>query len=189
MQESPNGHQQDRDFVAAFLADRHAHETAMLDRLRIVPRLLAIRNARFGRPLDEHTLADLVSEVTMVILRKLDQYRGDGSLQAFCASFCDFELRNKVRAQRRRRAHFEALDEAHDPEAPMPDESSDEQARRALDRLGGVEAETIRLHLFDGLDWEAIAARMGTTAVNAKSRFYRGLRRLRELLGRRGDAA
>lgn len=175
--------------MADFLADRHAHEAAMFERLRIVPKLLAIKNARLGRPLDEHSLADLVSEVTMVILRKLDQYRGDGSLQAFFAAFCDFELRNKFRALRRRRAHFEPLDETHEPAAPMPDDSVDDLALRALDRLGGVEAETIRLHLFGDLDFGAIAARTGTTAVNAKSRFYRGLRRLREMLDERGDAA
>ncbi len=174
------GYQGDLDLVAAYRADP-TRTTAMVERLQVVPRLLAIRNVRFGRPLDGHALEDLIQDVLMLVLRKLPEYRGAGSFDGFCCRIADLEMRNRVRAVRRARRLMGALGDLDPASAAVTE--GDERALSALDRLGGKEAETIRLRLFEGLDFAAIAVRTRTTPVNAKTRFYRGLVRLQASLG------
>ena len=52
----------------------------------------------------------------------------------------------------------------------------------ALERLGGVEAETIRIKHFEGLTFEAVGVRLGIPTNTAKTRYYRGMLRLEKLL-------
>lgn len=169
---------QDLQMVRTLHVDPVARD-AFSRRLGIVPRILAARNARFGRPLRDQELEELSSDVVLIILRKLENYRGLGSFEGFCYRICDLELRNRVRALRRERQRTTEIDESI---AARPEPPRDEIVHLALERLGGAEAEVIRLYTFERLDWDAIAELTGTTPANAKSRYYRGTARLGEII-------
>jgi RNA polymerase sigma-70 factor (ECF subfamily) len=176
--------QDDLALVRAFLANDAAAAEALAERLRCVPRILAAQNARLGRPLAEQDLADVVQDSTVVLLQKLGDYSGLGALEGWVFRICCFELMNAVR-QRRRRLPLD------DPDAVRADDAgarewsrqlAREALERAIDRIGGVEAETLRLRHFEGLTFEEVAAAQQTTVPAAKGRYYRALQRLEEIM-------
>lgn len=158
---------------------------ALGERLRCVPRILAALNAKRGRPLDEHDLADVVQDTLLVVWRKLDLYDGRVGLEGYVFRICTYELMNGIR---RRRRQLPALDlaECLEGDAAAADGwerwIEREAIDRAIDRVGGVEAETMRLKHWEGLTFEEMAVRMGTSTASAKDRYYRGLIRLTEIM-------
>ena len=61
------------------------------------------------------------------------------------------------------------------------------EAESMLIRLGGVEAQIIRLKHLESLTFDELGARMGLSANTAKTHYYRGLSRLRSMLAASGD--
>ncbi len=174
---------------AALRGDPEAIEQ-LANRLRCVPRILRGSNARMGRPLDEHDLADLSQDVTVIILEKLDQYAGRAPFEAWVYRICRLELMNGIRRKGRGRASgeidFEQIPDAPDHQAEATDA---EVVHGLLARLGGVEAEVLRLKHFDGLTFEEIGSRLGISPNTAKTRYYRGMVRIQSWLGGEGGEA
>ena len=69
-------------------------------------------------------------------------------------------------------------DMTHDGEA----DTVDDDIHVALERLGGIEADILRLKHFEGLTFAEIARRMGSPENTVKARYYRGLARLERML-------
>ena len=65
-----------------------------IERMRCVPGILAALNARCGRQLDEHLLADVVQDVLIVVWSKLPEFQGTGRLELWVYRICQFELMN-----------------------------------------------------------------------------------------------
>ena len=63
-----------------------------------------------------------------------------------------------------------------------------DRLERALAILGGVEADVVRLHSLQGLSFEAVAAHQNVSLGVAKSRYYRAMVRLQEILRRLGES-
>ena len=179
----------DLDLVRrALQGDRSGLQELAL-RLRCVPRLLAVRNARVGGPLPPPDLADLSQEVLLIVWRKLEEYRGYSALEFWLYRISLYEYMNALRRLRRLRGRTDSLDElALDPsQESNPWEFED--VHRGLERIADKEAETIRLKHFEELTFEEIGARLGISPNTAKARYYRGLRALEPLLGGRRSPA
>jgi RNA polymerase sigma factor (sigma-70 family) len=175
----------DRALVRAVLACEEAAIQQLIERLRCVPWILGAKNARLGRPLGEHDLADLAQDVVVIVLRKLSQFGCHAPLESWVCRVCALELVNAVRKRRR-------LPQAVDfDEAPVPDESvarewdrllQREALEAGLDRVGGVEADALRMKHFEDLTFEEMGERLGLPASTMKTRYYRGLDRLERIV-------
>ena len=155
-------------------------------RLRCVPRLLAVRNARLGGAFRPEELADLSQDVLLIVWRKLGEYRGFSALDGWLYRISRFAFMNALRRLRGRTDSLEDL-----PQDP-PQESNPwdfEDVHRGLERIGDKEALVIRLKHFEELTFEEIATRLGTSPNTVKARYYRGLRALEPLLQGRGASA
>lgn len=178
----------------AVLAEEESAIEEFADRLRCVPRILGAQNAKTGRPLGEHELADLVQDTIVVILKKLAVFRGDGPLEGWIFRICCLEFMNGIRRHRRSGRTVD-IDDVE------PTDQAQEAARRrllererihvAIEKLGGVEAETIRMKHFEELTFEEIGARLGISPNTIKTRYYRGMQALQALLSAesRGEGA
>ncbi|MEM7205062.1 MAG: sigma-70 family RNA polymerase sigma factor [Planctomycetota bacterium] len=176
--------------LALVRAARNGEERAILklvERLRCIPRILTAQNAKFGFPLSEHDLADLVQDTAVVILGKLDLFAGRAPLEGWVYRVCCLEFMNGLRRSRRQPV---AVDHTT---APVVDERADvareqvtqrEQLLLALERVGGAEAEAVALKHFEGLTFAEIGERLDVPTNTAKTRYYRGLSQLEQILSR-----
>ncbi|MFK7742481.1 MAG: RNA polymerase sigma factor [Planctomycetota bacterium] len=130
-------------------------------------------------------LADVEQEASATAIRRLPHFAGHSSLDAWLYNVCKLTLRSLLRrARRRRMAAIVTEPIAFDAE-PTAAAASEERAvalRAALAALGGTEAEIIRLRHFENLDFRDIAARQDTPMATVRTRYYRGLDRLRRRL-------
>lgn len=160
-----------------------------VNRMRCVPRLIAAQNARLGRPLDEHDLADLVQDTLVIVWTKLEHYAGRGSLETWVYRISRLELFNSMRRKKRGPRLVDDLSTpAQDaPDTPTAADLEDhERLYRSLQRLRPVEAVIMRHKHFDQLTFEEIATTLAISTNTAKTRYYRALRKLRQLLGEPG---
>ena len=173
---------------------RAGDEVAMgqfVTRMRCVPRILSALNARRGRPLNPHDLADTVQDVLVVVWHKLDTYEGRASLESWVYSLCHLELMNAIR--RKSRAPGEL--DLHGPDVLVTRVAADtpwdaEEVQRGIEWLGEPGASVVRLKHFEGLTFDEIAHRLGTSPNTVKTRYYRSLEALHtHLKARRGGRA
>lgn len=174
----------DLALVQRVLAGNAAANRVLADRLVCVPRILTAENSRLGRPFGPHDLADVVGDTLLAVMRKLPEYRGLGVLEAWAFHICRFELLNALRRRRRQPAPLEE-------DAEIVSDAAAREWRRlvardaletAIDRIGGVEAETLRLRHFEGLSFEAIAARTGESDASVRARHHRAMNCLEQAL-------
>ena len=157
-------------------------------RLACVPRILAFQNRRLGRPLGPEDLADVTQESLVVVWRKLDEFDPATRFESWVYRICFLELMNYVRkVQRRRRLLDEAKDhlaaEAHAPGTlTMTESERFESVHVALGVLSEEEAVVVRLHHFEEQTFEEVGERLGIPMGTAKTRYYRGLEKLRAFL-------
>ncbi len=183
MEVSPDPSQDLALVQKALAGDAHANRLLM-DRLVCVPRILSAENRCLGRPLDSHDLADVIGDTRLVVMRKLRSYEGRGVFEAWVFHICRFELLNALRRRQRQHGALDACAE------PVSDAAAREwrrllardQLETAIDRIGGVGAETLRLHHFEGLSLDAIAARTGQSRSSIKARYHRALSSLEQVL-------
>lgn len=149
--------------------------------MQCVPRFLSVLNLRMGGRLSPHDLSDLAQDVFVIVWRKLPDYAGEGSLESWVFRICLFEARNYLRRRSRQRGLN--LEEIGEPatEAAAIDELSGVLAR--LERLKPEERQVVHAKHVDDLTFEQIAHQLGISINTAKSRYYRGLARLRPARG------
>jgi len=154
----------------------------LVERLRCVRRFLHHRNSTYGDPLDVQELEDTLQNTLLALWRKLDQYAGEGSLEAWAYRFSCLEVLKRIQAKDRRPSLLEDLREAPpEPQQTAPAPSEAERVYLALERLGEA-ADVLRLKHLEGLTFDQIAERLGLNANTARTRYYRAMERLRTLL-------
>lgn len=161
-----------------------------VERMRCIPRILAVKNRRAGSPLASEDLADLAQDVFGTVWRRLDSYAGEASLESWVFRFCVLMLMDAVRRRSRRPVPLAGSEEGPASEPPggggarqaAVEPLDYEHVHAALDRLPREESEVVVLKQFDGLTFERIAERLNLSPNTAKTRYYRGLERLRGLL-------
>lgn len=151
-------------------------------RMRCVARILGASNARAGRPFDAQELEDLVQETLTAVWRKLPNYDASAALETWVHRFCQLEFLRKLRTKSRGRLVLEESLEGspYEPQAPPVRSVLDDQhLLEGLERLEPDVASVLRLKHYEDLTFEDIGARLGTSPNTAKTRYYRGLRKLR----------
>ena len=184
----------DLELVRRVLAGRPAAVEAFVERMRCVPRILGARNARAGRPLAPEELADLAQEVFALLWNKLAEFRGEARVEAWAYPFCLLQFMNHVRKKTRRPANMELTElDVHPTNAPAQDSGAGvaldpldaSHVHNALLRLVDAERAVIRMKQFDGYTFEVIAAALDISVNTAKTRYYRGLTKMRASLAPR----
>lgn len=155
--------------------------------LQCVPRILAAHNARLGHPLRRDDLADVVQDVSLLILRKLPAYAGHAPLVGWIYRLCCFELMNAMRRRVRQRRRFAAAEVAEDIPDPTIDRESQawierDRLLRAIERVGGVEADLLILKHFEDLTFAEIGRVLDLSPNTVKTRYYRGLTQLEQIV-------
>lgn len=166
----------DLDLVRRALHGDDAALQELGHRLQCVPRILAARNARVGRPLGEDDVREAAHEVIARVWSQLGEFRGQAALESWVYRFCEFELINAVRRKKR---SPRAVDDDLLTDPRASDSVDVERVYMGLDRLLPEEAAAVRLKHFDELTFEEIAARAQAPLATVKSRYYRGLEKLR----------
>ncbi len=156
-----------------------------VQRLRCVARILHARNARSGTPFRAEELEDLTQDALAAVWRKLPGYDGRSRLETWAYRFCELEFLRRLRTRRRGRLVLEPSLEGspHEPLAPpVPAAYDDEALWEGLEALDEEIGVVLRLKHCEDLTFEAIGARLGVSVNTAKTRYYRGLQKLRRLL-------
>ena len=169
----------DSELVKKSLIHDAQAQRELLERLRCIPRMLAAKNARMGQVLSESEIEDLAQETVLSVWRKRGDYRGQASLETWIYPFCYHNLMNRIRKVRRRPPAV-GLDAAQ--AIPAPEVRDYRFVYRALVDLGPPDEEIIRLKHFEALSFPEIGRVLGISPNTAKSRYYRGVERLRSII-------
>ncbi len=180
----PDGSRSDLSLIREARSGAAEAVDEFLERMRCIPRILRLKNARLGQPLSDEDLDDLAQEIFALVWRKIDSFRGEAALTTWVGRFCINTLMNSLRSKGRTPRSLGELT------APIPDHRSSvstdgEQTstiRAALARLDPAYGRVVELRQFDELSFEEIAARLDLPVATVKTRYYRGLDKLRELL-------
>ena len=168
---------------AVLVGDRRAGRE-LAQRMRCVPRILAVLNQRRGRPLRHHDLEDLSQDALAIIWEKLSSFHGLVILERWMFRFCLFSMQNRLRRfARLHRVEGQRLGQNRE-EPPAPDAAAEhyEALEGHLARLPVEEAEVVRLKHYEQCTFEEIGERMKTSPNTAKTRYYRALRRIESAL-------
>ncbi len=157
------------------------------ERLLIVPRILRGLNRRRAHPLPSVDIEDMAQDVYVTIWRKLEEFRGEQGLEPWVYRICQFRLLNQVRTNARQASRQEqdsaaTLSSLANPEeAPLSDARLDHLAAH-LQQMPSDVQRVILWHHVHGLTFQEIAQRQNVHLSKLKSRYYRGLTRLKALL-------
>lgn len=166
--------------------DREAQE-ALVERMRCVGRILAVRNARLGRPLTDDELADLAQETLLRAWSKIGDFAGRAALETWLYSFCYYELMNRVREKSRRPRSLSELEEHGFDPAATPAPIVDTELAHHLRHLAPREAEVIRLCHVERLSFPSIGEQLGISRSSVKTHYYRAIEKLRRVLPKTAD--
>jgi RNA polymerase sigma factor (sigma-70 family) len=177
----PQGAPEDVALCAAALRREGWAVDELGKRLACVPRFLDRLNARMGRRLSRHDIEDLVGEVCVTVLANVQRFHGRVPIEAWVHRICLFTLQNRLRGVRHTARTVDLGDDLPDPAtATERAERAEDLVVAALDALGGAESQIIRMHFFDGMPFDAIAKALATPLATVRTRFYRGMERIRK---------
>jgi RNA polymerase sigma-70 factor (ECF subfamily) len=139
-------------------------------------------------PDDEHE--DIVQDVLVTILRKIDSLRDPACLDGWVAQITTNTMKYLMRRRRfRRHASLEALPEGHLPSC-QPNPQAAELASRAIEvmhRLPAKERTLLSTYWFTPATAGSIAAKTGSSIITVRRRLSRARSRF-EKLARRDPA-
>lgn len=174
----------DVDLVRHSLTGDQGASEALAIRLGCVARGVEKLNRRMGVPLRPDDVSDLAQETLVQIWEKLPTFEGRGRLEAWANRFCFLQFMNFLRMQHRlegpRRAYLPDLEPRTAPaQTTLLDR---EVIDRGLRELDPPEARIIRLKHFHEHTFTEIGVILRSAPSTVKSRYYRGIGRLRRLL-------
>jgi RNA polymerase sigma-70 factor (ECF subfamily) len=155
--------------------------TAFHDRTRPLVDRTIVR--LLGRGSQEHD--DLAQMSMLAVVRSLDRFRGECSLDTWTSRVTAHTVYNEIRRRKIERRIFDRDAEADAPSVRDPhDTASDRDVlsriRRHLEQLDPVKAMTLVLHDVAGYDLREIAEITEVSVMAAQSRLVRGRRELHE---------
>jgi len=155
--------------------DDAAHRR-LADTLAPLPAMLRVKNARLGTPLRPHELEDVVQNTLLAVFRKLHLYDGRVPMLRWAYGFGVIEVLRAIERRARRR------EQEHKVEPVLETRSDPVDHERLANVLASLDADDRavieRRHLADA-SFEQIATDMQMPLSTVKSRYYRGLERLR----------
>lgn len=171
----------------ALTRDRQAIDE-LGSRLVSIPKMVASANRKLSHPLPPHEVADVAQDTVLLIWQKLETFEGRSTLEGWAWRFGFLELRNRIRRVARQRARDgSSLSALEIDPAAREDDAMDawiepKRLEDALDRLPAEMSSVVRLKHQSGLMFKEIAAQLGIPENTAKTRYYRGLTRMRASL-------
>jgi RNA polymerase sigma-70 factor, ECF subfamily len=187
--DSQTDHLEDQELVRAVLGGDHRAIELLVQRLRCIPRILAMLNQRMSGNLGPEDLNDLTQDMLALLWPRLKGYTGQAALESWFYGFCLNGYMNAVRKGWRRQAQ-DLLEEQSIAGPPAPASALEyDELHRGLERLEERETRVIRLKYFDELTFDEIGTRLGISPNTVKTCFYRGMRRLEELLRQGSEEA
>lgn len=183
-------HQDDLQLAQRVLGGEAGAAETFWNRMECVPKILAVANARLGRPLSRDDLADLSQDTLIVVWQKLRTFAGRATLETWVHRFCYLELMNRVRTKKRlARLSAASLEAATESVAARKGISplEYEHLELGLQELGPPEADVVRLKHFRELTFVEIGDVLAISPNTAKTQYYRGIAWLRRHLAGRGE--
>jgi RNA polymerase sigma-70 factor (ECF subfamily) len=177
----------DVELIRKALAGQREAVSAFLERMRCVPRIVSAINRKLGQPLGPEERDDVAQEALLAVWKKLAQYDGRAKLETWVYPFCYYEALRRLRKKNRDPLVLQETIEGTGIEPsyePIPGRDEDELVLKELEALDPDEAIVIRLKLFEDLTFDSIGGRIGISSNTAKSRYYRGVRKLSRVLGK-----
>jgi RNA polymerase sigma-70 factor (ECF subfamily) len=172
----------DLDWVRRSLVAEEGSQIELLTRLMAIPKTLAMRNARLGCPLDRGEIEDVAQEVVSLVWEKRAEYAGQCAFEGWVYRFCVLGFLGYWRRRRRFPARLSSTRDERAEPGPENDFLQHERLRASLDDLDFETREIIRQKHFDSRTFEEIAASRECSPNTVKTRYYRGLVRLRKRL-------
>lgn len=177
----------DHETIQRALAGDRTAADALAERLAVVHRILSTLNVRAGAKLQPQELEDLGQDVLVVIWRKLRLFQGVGTLESWLYRFCAYELHNRRRREGLRSGQLKMLPDELVSRSGDPEKELDLQGlHAALRDLGPPSEAVIRLKHEGGHSFEEVGRILGIPPSTAKTRYYDGVRWLRQRLARSG---
>jgi RNA polymerase sigma-70 factor (ECF subfamily) len=140
---------------------------------------------------DVHAVDDLYQDLSLKVLRRLDSVRDPAALRGWVFQMARNACLDWLRRMDRQRTvagetaiaeRTASGDMGRNPVEQFLTHERVAAVRRAMDRLPDSQRETIRLRIEEGLDHEAIAARLGISRQAVEVRLCRGRAALKEQL-------
>ena len=150
----------------AFEALARRHQAATL---RLVGRILPRRE----------DAEDVVQEAIVAAYRQMARFRGDASFATWLGRIA---LRKAMRVDRRREREGD-MDCEGEPESQAPEAAEAVAVRQAVAGLPERMRVPVVLRFYEGLEGHEIAELLGCRESTVWTRLYRGLQRLRDVLG------
>lgn len=158
--------------------EANAHRE-LAEALAPLPAMLRIKNAKLGCPLGTHELEDATQNALMAILEKLDGYDGRVPLLRWAYGFGAIEVFRAMERRARRREQEHKSDVVIEPRR---NDADGERLATALASLDADDRAVIERRHFTEQPFDRIAAELALPLSTVKSRYYRGLQRLRDKL-------
>ena len=154
-------------------------------RLKCIPFVFEAHNSRRGSPFNEQELEDLVQETLTTVWQRLASYKGHSSLETWCVGISLNHMKNALRKKRNSprlagQESEELLERAYEEDGNF---DRFEAVYRCLFLLEERTLQVIRLKFFAERTFRQIGEQLGIPENTVKTTYYRGLRRLHELLG------
>ena len=164
------------------MTERAAHGDASARRevaeaLAPLPAMLRIKNARLGLPLRTHELEDVVQNTLVAVLGKLAEYDGRVPVLRWAYGFGVIEVHRAIERRSRRREQEHKADPLDEPPSDGVDR---ERLRAALESLDAEDRLVIERRHFGDAPFEGIASELQVPLSTVKSRYYRGMQKLRD---------
>lgn len=157
------------ELAAAELVRRHA---------RAVARFLGAAGAG-------DDVEDLVQEAFYRAFRKIDGFRGGASFRTWVMSIGSNALKDLRRKSRRR--PMVALDEQEIPDHRSPHEDAvgretEQRLQNGVHGLPPMQRDVFLLRALEGLEYDEIAAALGTTPGAARVHYHHAVQRLKRIV-------
>ena len=174
----------DLELVREVLHEKRERVVEFMERMACVQRILRVKNANLGRPLDDAEIEEVAQETMIIVWKKLPSFEGRSSLETWVFRIAVFELMNRVRRSTRRRkqqlSESELIAAAGAEDAPSFEDYT--FVYEALDSLPAAEHAVVRAKHFDQQSFSEIGRTLGISENTAKTRYYRAMTRLRHQL-------
>lgn len=163
-------------------SDRATEELAQ--RLACIPSMIRARARTLGGHLDGDAVNELSQEVLITVWSRLGTYAGDAPLEGWVHAFV---ARFYLRALHRGRAasRFEEwcpAEHACEEDETVTLEDEYQALHNALGTLRSTQAFIVRQRHFEQRTFDDIAAELQMPRATVKTKYYRGIERLRERL-------
>ena len=174
----PDATPSDPELIAAWRRGEEAAAAELVRRhARAVARFLSAAGA--GEDVE-----DLVQETFYRAFRKIESFRGGASFRTWAMSIGSNALKDLRRRARRR--PVVALDEHEvadgaDPHEELVTSEAAHRIQNELARLPRMQRDVFLLRAQQGLEYEDIAAALGTTVGAARVHYHHAVRRLKKV--------